>query len=969
MMAIFNKKQRGRTSYKQLCLIIIMFCILLVTPVLVSSANFDNIKGDLIIDETTSEYGKIEIRDWFGLQDLAELELKNNTDICGASCSMETEIIMHQDGALIDDVKFVGGSIKSSQFYIQDGDEWKEYKLGEEVIAGTYYIKLEGKKDFMTTVDWQITSQGKLIDEWALWTTGGQGLSAYWTMNETSGNVIDMVGNANGILIAPEVVQGAVGQIGTAYNFTGNPSVNVTIADNANLTLSNNMAISLWVYGNNFAGTDYIINKGVFGNDGYGIFIASSITFFTGTPQLLTATNNNIASNKWTHIVVNVDSGTARIYINGTEATYSAQQTTHVPTDGATILSLGCRTSGVSCFNGTLDEVGLWNRTLTTGEISDLYNDGNGLTVFSSEDDGLNPRLDLISPTEIVDYGISPNQTLTWNATDSSLESVWFSYNGTNRSLTANSGVEISHSFTLANAPHNLTLYANDSFGNVNSSFREWEYRMFQTGEKFINPTSSGVLNEFILNITTDGNAITIASLNYNGTNTLGSISSNGNDYTLTRNQIALGVSTSTNISFFWNITQEGGINVATDSQNQTVNPLVVNETCTGMSTIFNFTLADEVTQSKLNGSIFNVSIKVNLDLFTLDRTVQLVDFFKEFSIINPVGICINSNLSNEELYSLDLQVQYSAENHSIEFYNIQDQTLNEANLVQNITLYDLDIPNTQKFRLRVRDTSFLPIDGGLVQIERKYLENGTFFITEIPKTDENGITSANLQLDDVIYNFKIFSAGLLISSFNNVLAICQTPLVSQCEIDFNAFQSEITIPNYEEGDDFNFTLGYNDTSRVVSSQFIIPSGEPSVIKLLVIREDTLGTAVCEDTITTSVGTLTCIVPSSFGNSTVLARILKDDVEQGKGNIKLDQKSSDIFPGILIMLSVLVMMTLIGVGVSDSPVITAVFLFVGVMLLVGINLIQNTGFIGATATILFFAIAVILVLIKASRRS
>ena len=193
--------------------------------------------------------------------------------------------------------------------------------------------------------------------------------------------------------------------------------------------------------------------------------------------------------------------------------------------------------------------------------------------------------------------------------------------------------------------------------------------------------------------------------------------------------------------------------------------------------------------------------------------------------------------------------------------------------------------------------------------------------------------------------------------------------MVSTCKIDFNAFQTGISIPDYEDGDDFNFTLGYNTTSRLVSSTFTIPSGEPSTIKLAVISEDSLGTSVCEDTLTSASGTLTCTVPSSFGNSTVLAKIYKTGVEQGRGNIKLDQSSSDIFGPILIMLSILVMLTLIGIGISDNPVVSAAFLFVGVLLLFAMNLVQSTGFYGAGATILFLGVAIILVIIKAARRT
>ena len=144
---------------------------------------------------------------------------------------------------------------------------------------------------------------------------------------------------------------------------------------------------------------------------------------------------------------------------------------------------------------------------------------------------------------------------------------------------------------------------------------------------------------------------------------------------------------------------------------------------------------------------------------------------------------------------------------------------------------------------------------------------------------------------------------------------------------------------------------------------------EPSTIYLEVIREDTLGTAICDDTIISSSGTLSCVIPVAFGNSTVMAKIYKDSVEQGKGGIKTDQNPSDIFGVVLIMMSVLVMMTLIGIGVSDSPVITVAFIFIGLVLMFSMNLVRNTGFIGATATILFFLIAIILVIIKAARRS
>jgi hypothetical protein len=130
----------------------------------------------------------------------------------------------------------------------------------------------------------------------------------------------------------------------------------------------------------------------------------------------------------------------------------------------------------------------------------------------------------------------------------------------------------------------------------------------------------------------------------------------------------------------------------------------------------------------------------------------------------------------------------------------------------------------------------------------------GTADLSNLDLVDSTRINATG---DTALY----YQNGVLISEFTNVLAICQTPLVTQCEIDFNAFQDSITLPDFEEGDDFNFTLGYNSTSRVITSQFTIPSGEPSLVELIVTSQDTLSTSVCSDTLTSSSGLLTCPVP------------------------------------------------------------------------------------------------------------
>lgn len=208
-------------------LLLVVF-ISVIMPIVSAQMDYDNVKGDLIIDETTSQYGKIEIKDWFGLQDLASIEPKRNTDTCDYDCSAEIQLNLYQDGVLIDDIKFlekqndgswIDTTIESYQFYIKTGGSewlvddykkdcslsgtyylngtektickqiksgshyennftWEKYNLGDELKAGDYYVKLEGKRNSAKWIDWQITIQGKLLDEFLVW---GEYISSFDT--------------------------------------------------------------------------------------------------------------------------------------------------------------------------------------------------------------------------------------------------------------------------------------------------------------------------------------------------------------------------------------------------------------------------------------------------------------------------------------------------------------------------------------------------------------------------------------------------------------------------------------------------------------------------------------------------------------------------------------------------------------------------------------------------------------------
>lgn len=608
---------------------------------------------------------------------------------------------------------------------------------------------------------------------------------------------------------------------------------------------------------------------------------------------------------------------------------------------------------------------GTYSYNVTTWTTTGKYN--QTATRNISIDAGV-PRLDIFYPTEdIAFHEINANLSLNWSVNDSNLDTCIINYNTTNLTVTCSTNQT---NMNISNYGYdNVSFWATDTFGNVNYTFLEWDYRLFQESETFTTPVTEGTSPIFQIVLLTNGSDITIGNLSYNDLQNIGTITDNTDNFTLTKTITAPIVTTDTNYSFFWRITQAGGFTYDLDSQNQTVNDISIDNCSTNTIVLYNFTVVDEETQSEIDEAANNLTTKVDLKLMDLSRTNYLTNYSTLFNETNPFAICINSSILSGESLVTDVQIQYGADDYETELYHIQNETITATTINMNKTLYDLLTSSSQAFKLVAKDSSFLALGGAIIEVKRKYVEEGEFKIVEIPQTDENGETVAHLVVNDAVYNFVIKKFGEILLTADNVIPICQTPLVTTCRIDFNNFATTIDVPDYESLEDFEYTLGYDSTTKVISSVFNIPSDTPSEVILNVTTIDSLKTSVCTDTLTSTSGTISCVVPNTFGNSTVLAQIIRDDVEQARGSVKLDQDPSDIYGTSILFLGLFAMLTLIGASVSDNPIYTIIFFMLGIILLFSLNLVANNGFIGGSATVLWLIVAIIVVLIKGARRN
>ncbi len=87
----------------------------------------------------------------------------------------------------------------------------------------------------------------------------------------------------------------------------------------------------------------------------------------------VTSTNNTVPYDKWTHIAVTFNNGTATFYVNGnigmTRSGVPIPQTTDLN------MSIGGRQDQASSFRGIMDDIYVFNKALSSSEISKLYSE------------------------------------------------------------------------------------------------------------------------------------------------------------------------------------------------------------------------------------------------------------------------------------------------------------------------------------------------------------------------------------------------------------------------------------------------------------------------------------------------------------------------------------------------------------------------------------------------------------------
>lgn len=408
--------------------------------------------------DTTTLYGKYEVvkYEWWDVlkiwteEVVKVIELKENTDKCGANCYAIKDIDNRVEGALIEDVRFyreVDGKmilwnaytnwhleVENKNRYVEqdiydticydsktldkngtalrvceqvynrtetiDTGEWLPLRVGEKRPVGKFKVRLMGSKKAEVIYDWQVKVDGVWLEDWALWgvpdvnlTTGfvaqykfNTNQPNFATFNQ--GNVSDTFNISNGTLAGKTfndgTPSGGVNITDGAMTFDGVDDYVEFSADNY---LNTSATFSFWLKSEfNINGAGILDKYLTTGNQrGFRVFVNSetksvSLQYSTngeaGTVVTLESNSSYLNTVGYNFYTIAFNSSNTYFYRNGVLITTQAGVNSIF--SSTPNLIIGKRQKDNLKFNGSIDDVQIYNRALATDEITAQYNLGRG---------------------------------------------------------------------------------------------------------------------------------------------------------------------------------------------------------------------------------------------------------------------------------------------------------------------------------------------------------------------------------------------------------------------------------------------------------------------------------------------------------------------------------------------------------------------------------------------------------------
>jgi len=637
-------------------------------------------------------------------------------------------------------------------------------------------------------------------------------------------------------------------------------------------------------------------------------------------------------------------------------------------------------------YAGDLDEIGIWTRALTSSEVLEIFNraetstqtwnrtitDGIIWNVQACDSDGdcgfaaanYSVSVDTSAPSVSIDYPTGTvsslaggqNVSLNYSITDTNIDTCWYAYNGTNvtTSCTTNS------SFLYNFGENSLTLWANDSVGNIGFSTTSWDVGILENSQTYNNETVEGNLEDFIANVTLGETVeITQAQLIYDGYIVSGTFDSNGQERILSVEDYQIpNFPTTTNVTFYWSLTLTNDDIVNLSSQVQLVTLIGLDNCSTYTNQLFNISLYDELAKTPINGTIELYYEVLNKPAYSAIKNMS-----GKFENISNTLVCSDLNLTAQNL-AYSAEIRYYSDNYAPELYHIQRADISPTTTTVN--LYDLNLSSSTEFKVTYQDDTFNFVEGAILQLKRRYISEDVYEVVEAPLTSNEGIAVVHVDLDSVKYAATVVKNGEVLDTFDNIVFKCQSELTGECE---QKLLGEINPQNtidYDTERDFTYSVTPGDNNVTVT--YSIPSSTPSSVNIALVQKDMWGNeTLCNKTVVSSGGSIQCTYEDTLEVSYLELRISKDGTAISYNSYVVDENTGpDFLDNNFIFVAVLIL-TLVGMALT-SPEWIVVNALVSLLISGMLWLVKGLDFVAGLGILMWLVIAAGIIILKLSKQ-
>lgn len=634
---------------------------------------------------------------------------------------------------------------------------------------------------FVASIDWASDYEPYLIHQLSCNISGNKGRDLADTGDFTDNGNMQLHEDKNGVA-------------DFACNFTGDSS----LCGNNNTGVNTKRSYSFWIkkaggsaqevfMGYKTAGMMDVIGANNDGNPSNAYTYIGMKALDSGWQNNHIQANVTYNDNAWHHIAIAVDGADARIYVDGKNyenetSYYTGNHPNSMPLILGGYKANGCPDS--TWFTGIIDEFLLINKTLSHDEVIELYTHYDNYSLISTgastENFTLNTTIQYTSRLQETDY---KNHTLLvmYNTTyiNSSTTAIIY-YNNTEYALTSSSS-EVIGNLGIDKYYFNLSdeiVYNNNT---AHSFYFNYTWRWQENSTTYTNQTASNTQN-------IDWNLDIYPRVNISAINLLGGATINS----FSCNDSSKNISTTSGYLFIYQ-TATGDYNVTIDAPGYAYNTSIVNFTAGELGQYqyklysensFGFSFYDEISNLLLNN--INISVELISD-----------DYANNYTTANGT---LYIDLLTPSLYA----VRYSAPGYYERFfyYNLTNRSHT------NMSLYLLDTSNGTEVTAIVYDDGNRLVEDVYIKALKYDLATNSYILKEIGRTNWEGETILNLELNDEFYQF------ILEYPFGQVRKITSPTYITDTEIQFQILLGVDIAEFFYESNGVAYSLTFNNITN-----------------------------------------------------------------------------------------------------------------------------------------------------------